>query len=159
MGAYDDIINLPHPTSPKHPRMSMADRAAQFSPFQALSGYGEAIRETARLTGQKAELTEEEKALLDEKLRLLSETGETATFTYFLPDEKKSGGACVAATGSIKKLDPLGGRVLLTDGTAIPIGDILEIESRSFWGLLSDCQGRYYCERHFLLYWSCQGAI
>jgi len=108
--------------------MSMADRAAQFSPFQALSGYGEAIRDTARLTGQRAELTEDEKALLDEKLRLLSDTGEAATFTYFLPDEKKSGGAYVATAGSIKKLDLLEGRVLLTDGTAIPIGDILEIE-------------------------------
>jgi len=138
MGAYDDIINLPHPTSARHPRMSMAERAAQFSPFQALSGYGEAIRETARLTGRRVDLTEEEKALLDEKLRLLSDTGEVATFTYFLPDEKNSGGAYVTAIGSIKKIDPLEGRVLLTDGTAIPIEDILEIESRLFWGLLSD---------------------
>ena len=93
MGAYDDIINLQHPTSTKHPRMPMIDRAAQFSPFQALSGYGAAIQETARLTDQRVELTEEEKMLLDEKLRLLLDTGATGRITDFQPDEKKEGGA------------------------------------------------------------------
>ena len=128
MGAYDDIIHLPHPTSVRHPRMSMIDRAAQFSPFQALTGYGDAIQETARLTGEKVELTEEEKAVLDEKLRLLADTGNEAAFTYFQPDGKKSGGAYVTVLGAIKKLDPLEGRLVLSDGTAIPIDDILEIE-------------------------------
>lgn len=128
MGAYDDIINLPHPTSPRHPRMSMIDRAAQFTPFQALSGYGDAIQETARITGEKAELTEEEKAVLDEKLRFLAATGSEAAFTYFQPDGRKSGGAYVTALGAVKKLDPLEGRLILTDGTVIPIDDILEIE-------------------------------
>lgn len=75
MGAYDDIIHLPHPTSARHPRMPMIDRAAQFSPFAALVGHGAAIEETARLTVRKIELTEDEKTLLDEKLRLLLETG------------------------------------------------------------------------------------
>ena len=93
MGAYDDIIDLPHPTSVRHPRMPMADRAAQFSPFAALVGHGAAIRETARLTDRKIELTEEEKAVLDDKLCLLLDTGGEAVFTYFLPDEKKDGGA------------------------------------------------------------------
>lgn len=92
MGAYDDIIHLPHPTSPRHPRMRMIDRAAQFSPFQALSGFGSAIRETARVTGERIELTEDEKAVLDEKLRYLCETGGEAIFTYFLPDGKKTAG-------------------------------------------------------------------
>ena len=128
MGAYDDIIHLPHPTSARHPRMSMIDRAAQFSPFQALTGYGDAIRETARLTGEKMDLTEEEKAVLDEKLRLLADTGNEAAFTYFQPDSKKSGGSYVTALGTIKKLDPLEGRLVLADGAAIPIDDILEIE-------------------------------
>ena len=128
MGAYDDIIHLPHPTSVRHPRMPMIDRAAQFTPFQALTGYGEAIQETARITGEKAELTEEEKAVLDEKLRLLADTGNEAAFTYFQPDSKKSGGSYVTALGAIKKLDPLEGRLVLSDGTAIPIDDILEIE-------------------------------
>ena len=127
-GRYDDIINLPHPTSAKHPRMPMGDRAAQFQPFQALVGYGAAIAETVRLTDQKAELTEEEKAILDEKLRLLLETGGPGVFTYFLPDERKDGGAYVTTMGAVKKIDPLEGRVVFTDGTRIPVEDILEIE-------------------------------
>ena len=128
MGAYDDIINLPHPTSAKHPRMSMAARAAQFSPFAPLADHGTAIRETARLTDRKMELTEDEKVLLDEKLCLLNDTGEEAVFTYFLPDKRKNGGAYVTAIGSIKKLDLLERRVILTDGAVIPVEDILEIE-------------------------------
>ena len=128
MGAYDDIIHLPHPTSPRHPRMPMVDRAAQFSPFQALTGYGEAIQETARLTGEKVELTEDEKAVLDEKLRLLTDTGNEAAFTYFQPDGKKSGGAYITVFGTVKKVDPLEGQLVLADGTAIPIDDIMEIE-------------------------------
>ncbi|MDE6590290.1 MAG: YolD-like family protein [Oscillospiraceae bacterium] len=128
MGAYDDIIHLPHPTSARHPRMPMIDRAAQFTPFQALTGYGEAIQETARITGEKAELTEDEKAVLDEKLRHLTDTGAEAVFTYFQADAKKNGGAYTTVLGTIKNLDPLEGRLVLTDGTAIPIDDILEIE-------------------------------
>ena len=128
MGAYDDIIDLPHPTSAKHPRMPMADRAAQFSPFAALVGHGAAIRETARLTDRKIELTEDEKAVLDEKLGLLNAAGGEAVFTYFLPDERKDGGTYVTAAGRIKKLDRLERRVILTDGSLIPVEDILEIE-------------------------------
>ena len=128
MGAYDDIINLPRPTSARHPRMPMADRAAQFSPFAALVGHGAAIRETARLTDRRIELTEEEKAVLDEKLCLLLDTGGEAVFTYYLPDEKKDGGTYVTAAGSVKRLDRLERRVILTDGAAIPVEDILEIE-------------------------------
>ena len=127
MGAYDDIIDLPHPTSARHPRMSMTDRAAQFSPFAALVGHGAAIRETARLTDRKVELTEDEKAVLDEKLCLLLDTGGEAVFVYFLPDEKKDGGAYVTAAGRIKRLDLLERRVILTDGAVIPVEDILEI--------------------------------
>ena len=131
MGAYDDIINLPHPTSAKHPRMPMTGRAAQLSPFAALVGHGAAIRETARLTAQTIELTEDEKAVLDEKLCLLGGTGGEAVFTYFLPDEKKNGGAYVTAVGGIKKLDLPGRRVILTGGVSIPVEDILEIESKT----------------------------
>lgn len=128
MGAYDDIIHLPHPTSARHPRMPMIDRAAQFSPFAALVGHGAAIEETARLTVRKIELTEDEKTLLDEKLRLLLETGGVGVFTYYLPDERKDGGAYVTAEGAVKKNDLLEGRVILKNGTAIPVEDILEIE-------------------------------
>ena len=125
---YDDIINLPPPTSAKHPRMPMINRAAQFSPFQALSGFGSAIQETVRVTGERVELTEDEKAVLDEKLRHLCETGGDAIFTYFLPDGKKDGGIYVDTVGTIKKIDPLEGRVILMDRRAIPIEDILEVE-------------------------------
>ena len=135
MGVYDDIIDLPHPTSSKHPHMPMSDRAAQFSPFAALVGHGAAIKEATRLTGRKIELTEEEKSVLDERLRLLDETGGQAAFTWFLPDGKKEGGAYVTAAGTVKKIDPLEGRVILTDGTAIPIEDILEIEPQGPMGL------------------------
>lgn len=135
--AYNDIINLPHPTSARHPRMPMIDRAAQFAPFQALTGYGAAIQEAARLTGERVELTEDEKAVLDDRLRLLADTGGEAVFTYFQPDGKKNGGAYVTAAGIVKKLDPLEQRVVLTDGTVISIGDILEIESESTAGYLS----------------------
>lgn len=128
MGAYDDIIHLPHPTSARHPRMPMIDRAAQFSPFAALVGHGAAIEETARLTVRKIELTEDEKTLLDEKLRLLLETGGEGVFTYYLPDERKDGGAYITAEGAVKRIDPLEGRVVLKNGTAIHIEDILEIE-------------------------------
>ena len=91
-------------------------------------GHGAAIRETARLTDRKIELTEDEKAVLDDKLSLLLDTGGEAIFTYFLPDEKKDGGAYVTVAGSIKKLDLLEHRVILTDGAVIPVEDILEIE-------------------------------
>lgn len=128
MGAYDDIIDLPHPTSARHPRMPMTDRAAQFSPFAALVGHGAAIEETVRLTDRKIELTEDEKAILDEKLRYLLEAGGEAVFTWFQPDEKKDGGAYATNLGTIKKIDPLQGIVVLMDGTVIPIEDILEIE-------------------------------
>lgn len=128
MGAYDDIINLPHPASDRHPRMSMADRAAQFTPFAALSGHGAAIRETARLTDRKIELTEEEQSLLDKKLRLLVNTRGQAVFTYFLSDEKKQGGRYVSLSGAIRKINGLEQRIVLTDGASIPIEDILTIE-------------------------------
>lgn len=128
MGAYDDMIDLPRPTSTKHPRMPMSDRAAQFSPFAALVGHGAAIEETARLTDRKVELAEDEKAVLNEKLRLLLETDGEGTFTWFLPDRKKEGGAYIDTTGRIKKIDPLAGRIVLMDGTVIPVEDVLEIE-------------------------------
>ena len=72
-GPYDDIIHLPHPTSPKHPRMSTHDRAAQFAPFAALSGHSAALVETARLTGRRVELDEDAKAELDLKQQILTE--------------------------------------------------------------------------------------
>ena len=105
---YDDIIHLPHHVSTAHPPMPAADRAAQFSPFAALAGHEAAIRETARLTDERAELDENAKAVLDEKLRMIQEmlpAHPEITVTYFQPDAKKSGGAYVSVTGRVKKLD------------------------------------------------------
>lgn len=132
---YDDIIYLPHPVSEKHPRMPMQDRAAQFSPFAALTGYEEAIYETGRLTEEKTELGEEEKAILDRKQRLLLEKlyeRPTLTVTFFVPDEKKSGGGYITKTGNLKKLHLLERWMLLTDGTKIPLEDVKNIESPLF---------------------------
>ena len=132
---YEDIINLPHHVSSTRPRMPMADRAAQFSSFQALSGYGDAVKETARLTGQRIELDESAKAVLDEKLRLLAEEIEErpeAAITYFLPDKKKAGGEYITATGRLKKLDAVAQELVMVNGQTIPIADIIEIEGQLF---------------------------
>lgn len=132
---YGDIINLPHHVSPTRPRMSMADRAAQFSPFAALSGYGDAVKETARLTGQRIELDESAKAALDEKLRLLAEVIEDrpeAVITYFLPDRRKAGGEYVMVSGTVKRADSVQRELVMTDGTRIPVEDILDIAGDLF---------------------------
>ena len=95
-GKYGDIINLPHPTSLNHPRMSLHDRAAQFSPFAALTGHHTAIAETGRLTDQRIELDESEIARVDAALQHLQELlpeRPTVSITYFVPDERKSGGS------------------------------------------------------------------
>ena len=130
MGKYDDIINLPHHVSSTRPHMPMGDRAAQFQPFRALTGYEDAVRETARLTDEKIELTEDEKALLDTRLQRLADkiAGQPqVSVTYFQPDKRKSGGAYVTVTGQLKKIDDLEGALILTDGKRIVIEDILEI--------------------------------
>ena len=131
-GNYDDIINLPHHTSKTRSRMSRQDRAAQFSPFAALTGYDDVVKETARFTDQQVELTEDEKSMLDEKLRLVMELGSEATVTWFRHDSKKSGGSYVDAVGRIKKVDQLAGLLVMTDGTQIPIDAIMDIDSSIF---------------------------
>ena len=105
---YDDIINLPHPTSKTHPRMPLYNRATQFSPFAALTGHDAAIAETARRTDEKHQLSEDTIAELNEKLNLIAETigtKQTVTITYFVPDLKKSGGSYVTCTGVVRKID------------------------------------------------------
>ncbi len=130
MGKYDDIINLPHHVSASRPHMPMIDRAAQFMPFRALTGYEDAVQETARLTAEKPELSEEEKAVLDAKLQRLAEriAGQPqVTLTYFQPDKRKAGGACVTVTGQLKRVDDSEGVLVLTGGDRILMEDILEI--------------------------------
>ena len=116
---YKDIINLPHHVSSKRPQMPMLDRAAQFSPFAALTGYDDAVHETGRLTDEKIDLSEEEKEALDRKQQILMERlGDhpALTVTYFVPDAKKSGGAYVTKSGNLKKIDEFERLMMLMDG-------------------------------------------
>lgn len=132
---YDDIINLPHHVSKKHPQMSLHDRAAQFSPFAALTGHKAAINEAARLTDKKQILSEDVIAKLNEQLNLIKEnigTNQTVTITYFVPDDKKSGGAYISHIGVVKKIDEYNRTVIMTDKTVIPIEQISEIQSNIF---------------------------
>jgi len=132
---YDDIIDLPHHRSIKHPHMPLADRAAQFSPFAALTGHGEAIRETARLTESKMELSEEAKVCLNARLAFLSENIKAhpeISVTYFLPDERKAGGAYVVKTGAVKKINEYENTLVMQDGSVIPIDDIVVIDGAPF---------------------------
>ena len=137
-GPYDDIIHLPHPTSENHPRMSRADRAAQFSPFAALTGHGAAIRETARLTDRQAELSEDIRAELDRKqallLERLAEQPEIIA-TWFCPDGRKDGGAYITTKGRLRKIDLSARRMVLTDGTEITLEEIADLQSELFQGL------------------------
>ena len=128
MSEYDDIIDLPRPKS-KHEPMPMSDRAAQFSPFAALTGYGDAIDETARLTDRRIELSEEERAELDYKQQYLATLdAPTVTVTYFVPDERKSGGAYVTHTGVLKRVDEVERMVVFVDGTQVPLDEVMDIK-------------------------------
>lgn len=140
-GKYDDIINLPHPTSAKHPRMPISDRAAIFSPFAALTGHGDAIRETARLTDQRIELDEDTKAELDLKQQILADRiaeWPEVSVVWFCPDEKKDGGKYVITTGQLKRVDDIERTLRFADGTTIPLDDVLELRSDCFRGIFQD---------------------
>jgi len=132
---YKDIIDLPHHVSAIRPRMSMIDRAAQFSPFAALTGYDAAIKETGRLTDRRIELSEEERAVLDRKQSILMEhltSRPEVTVTYFVPDEYKEGGAYVTVTGQAKKVDEVNRLLILTDGTRITLDEIHDLRGEMF---------------------------
>ena len=129
-GNYDDIIALPHPEPRTHPRMSLHDRAAQFSPFAALTGHSAAIAETGRLTDSRVTLDESEMARVDaalQRLRELLSQEPVASITYFVPDERKAGGSYQTITGTARRIDTVNGVLLLTDQRAIPIPDILDV--------------------------------
>ena len=127
---YDEIMGLPHHVSKTRPQMPMSDRAAQFAPFAALTGYDSAIKETGRLTDERIELDEEALTALDRKYQLLIEALDEApevTIIYFQPDERKAGGQYVSATGTVKKVDTFGRRILLQDGTRIPLDSVYDL--------------------------------
>ena len=135
---YGDILNMPHHVSATRPQMPMSDRAAQFSPFAALTGYDAAIKETGRLTDTKIELDDEELHSLNLKFQFLVEHLEDepeVAVTYFKADERKTGGAYLEATGIVKKLDDFERLITMQDGTKIPMDDILTIESDAFSSL------------------------
>ena len=127
---YDDILYLPHPVSRRRSRMSNYDRAAQFSPFAALTGFDATIEEAGRLTDRRIELDEAEKELLNEKLQEILEHIDAqpqVTITHFVYDQRKAGGAYISTTGRVKKIDTYSRAILFTDGTAIPVSEIVGI--------------------------------
>ena len=132
---YDDIINLPHHVSKKHPQMSLEARSAQFAPFAALTGYGDAIDETQRETEDRIELDEEQKKILDRKIQMLREhinQKPSVVVTYFIPDLIKEGGTYITVSGNVLKIDGYKQSIILEDKTEIPIKEIIEIVSELF---------------------------
>ena len=128
---YNEIMWHPHHVSKTRPQMPMSDRAAQFAPFAALTGYDAAIKETGRLTDERIELDVEALSALDMKYQLLMEALDEApevTITYFRPDERKAGGKYVSAVGAVKKIDDFERRITMQDGAKIPMDDVLSIE-------------------------------
>lgn len=130
MSSYDDIVHLPHHTSKKRKQMPQQDRAAQFAPFAALTGYDAAIEETARRTDQRVELDENEKQLLNARLQVIEDhLGENfqVSITYFIPDKQKPGGSYRTEIGIVKKILPTEQLLQMSSGTTISVNDILSI--------------------------------
>lgn len=132
---YEDIVHLPHHVSKKHKPMSRLNRAAQFAPFAALTGYDDEVKEAARLTDVQMNISDEIKAELNRKLQHISEHSAdkpSVTITYFVPDKKKSGGEYVTVKGRVKRVDEYGRSVVMTDKSVIPIDMIIEITGDMF---------------------------
>lgn len=135
---YEDIINLPHHRSSKHPHMARYDRAAQFSPFAALTGHDDAVNEAARITDERLDLDDYIKADLNERLCIIQEyikDKPNVSLVYFQEDNLKDGGTYLTATGCIKKIDEYDELVVMEDGNAISINDIVNINCELFSNL------------------------
>lgn len=133
--SYDDIIHLPHFVSPQHTPMSLLNRAAQFAPFAALTGYDEAVKETARYTEDAVELDENRMEIINEQLMLLRANQNdppSVTISYYLSDERKTGGTYITVTGRVKKIDDFERIIVLNDETEIPVDRIVEITGNLF---------------------------
>ena len=131
MGKYDDIINLPNPTPTCRPRMSALDRAAQFAPFAALTGYEAVVAEAARLTDDRLELSEDMKIILNDKMQMIVDNLDKEPFVtvrYFVPDKRKAGGAYVEVSGIVKEIDEYERCIIMTDGIKIPIEQVRAID-------------------------------
>ena len=132
---YNDIIHLPRHVSKRHPQMSLYNRAAQFAPFSALTGYGAAIAETARQTNSKIEMMEDDRQLMDRKLSILTtclEEEPTITITYFQPDGRKDGGQYLTITGVVKAIRTNERIIMMKDRTKISIDTIVGLEGELF---------------------------
>jgi len=132
---YDEIANLPHHVSETRPQMPMSDRAAQFAPFAALTGYDSAIRETGRLTDERIELDEEALTALNLRFQLLIDAlgkEPEVEITFFKPDERKSGGEYVTVIGAVKNIDDFERLITMQDGMKIPMNDVLSIDGEIF---------------------------
>ena len=132
---YDDIINLPRHVSKKRPPMPIKDRAAQFSPFAALTGYDVEVKETARITEKRVELDQYMKEKLNHKLQILMDKVKEqpkTKITYFKPDDRKDGGAYITITDTVKRIDEYERNILMKDGGVIPIDEILNVEGKIF---------------------------
>ena len=128
---YEDIINLPHHVSKTHPQMSMLDRAAQFSPFAALTGYDSAINEAGRLTCKKIILSEDAQESLDWKMQQITsrQPAPTVSLTYFVADSLKDGGSYLTHIGQIKRVDDVERGIYMSDGAIIPLDDVYELSA------------------------------
>ena len=128
---YDDILHLPHPTSKNHPRMSIQERAAQFSPFAALTGFGDAVGEEARRTERRPELTEAEKEEIDRLLRQAAfgpaQDRPEIEITYFVSDERKEGGFLQTLRGRVLRLEGWKREIVFVSGERVGIEAILQI--------------------------------
>ena len=131
MGKYDDIINLSNPTPACKPRMSALDRAAQFAPFAALTGYEAVVAEAARLTDDRLELSEDMKIILNDKMQMIVDNLDKEPFVtvrYFVPDKRKAGGVYVEVSGIVKEIDEYERCIVMTDGIKIPIEQVRAID-------------------------------
>lgn len=132
---YDRIINQQHHVSERHPKLSKASYAAQFSPFAALTGYDGIVAETARLTDERVELGETDMEILSDKLQILNDRFKEQpeiTVTYFKPDDRKAGGAYLQKTAHIKRIDDVERLLHFTDGSNLPIDDITDLQGKIF---------------------------
>lgn len=132
---YEDIVNLSPHISKKHPQPTMLERAARFAPFAAITGYEEMVLEEARITEERIELDEVALAMLNEKLNIIHDSLNSEPviqITYFEPDKKKSGGAYISVTGTVKRIDEYERLVIMSDGKKIRIDEIFGLESSLF---------------------------
>ena len=132
---YDDIIHLPHHVSQGHPQMPLRDRAAQFAPFAALTGYEAAVGETARLTAERRELDAQEAEELNRRLASLIarlKDHPEVTIEYFVPDDRKAGGAYVTVTDRVRHVSVPEQTLVMEDGTEIPMEDVVSTTGEIF---------------------------